>query len=118
MSDLEYPMTAERWRDWRGQEYGQGDRVIYPVQQGSSSAHVREGVILDLFHVRRDKDWRWARITEEELYGGSDWDEIEYRIVVRVTGGSRSGLEPGKVVTLRKRDHVTLIHRKAREGSG
>jgi hypothetical protein len=103
---------AARWTDWRGQEYGVGDTILYPCGQGSSSAYTREGVILGMFHVARDEHYRWKPVTEEEAAGLDRWSK-QARLIVQVTG-DQTGLrdeQRGKAVTLLKREHVVLIAR-------
>ncbi|TDB90942.1 hypothetical protein E1264_03815 [Actinomadura sp. KC216] len=90
--------------DWRGNEYGVGDLVLYPRMSGRS-CEVREARVLDIWQVHYD-DYKWKRWTGEgpepmkTVFDG--WDDdgnrvdkevsaLETRIKLRPTGRSSRG---------------------------
>jgi hypothetical protein len=68
-----------RLTDWRGNEYGVGDTVIYPRQSGRS-VEVKEAVVLDISKFYRDSDWNWQRMPEEGLTVGNPETEIRVKV--------------------------------------
>lgn len=112
-----YALTGTRWTDWLGSDYGQGDTIMYPTSEGSSSARMIMGVVLDLYHVKygSEADWKWTRITEaeaaERLLKDPRSRHTAARIVVGVTAEQHGYASRSKPALLMKNDHVTLVKR-------
>ena len=55
-----------RVTDWRGNEYGVGDRVVYGRMSGRS-VEMQEGVVLDIWETYQDREnYKWRRLAEGE----------------------------------------------------
>jgi hypothetical protein len=97
-----------RLTDWRGNEYGVGDTVIYPRQAGHS-VEVKEGVVTDITKFYRDSDYNWQRMPEECLTVGNPKTEI--RVKVQPSRSSRFTYwgEEYKPATLTNIENITLM---------
>lgn len=114
-----------RETDWRGNEYGVGDLVIYARMSGRCVEMV-EARVLDIWRVFRNDDWKWERLPDGTRspklkgtwnYETRSYDDIqdpddELRVKLQPTGkGSRfrSYTEEFKPVTLTITENVTKI---------
>jgi hypothetical protein len=100
-----------RLTDWRGNEYGVGDKVIYGRMSGRS-VEMQEAVVAEIYRAYQDNEtYKWKRLAEDDeipfmrIYQQlgpdprGDWGylptgdpvEITVRVRVQPTGkGSRS----------------------------
>jgi hypothetical protein len=117
-AEREGAREGTRWTDWRGNEYGIGDVIAYPQDQGSSSAYIVVARALDLWHERQgdgSSGWQWKRITEEKWAALSEKDRHPHqgctRPRIKVEVLDREGHWPRKnpVTTLHKDTHVILL---------
>lgn len=80
-----------RLTDWRGNEYGIGDTILYPVSRGSSSAYLNEGTVLEYVPAE-----------------GEGYFDKGASLRVRPTRSSRFGT-PSRVVTLTNFSSITAV---------
>lgn len=93
-----------RLTDWRGNEYGVGDTVIYGRQSGRC-VELQEGVVVDIWRVYQNNSYKWVRLEDnEEPPVGTNYagevikNKITTRVKIQPSGnGSRNfGLPPSK----------------------
>lgn len=88
--------------DWRGNEYGVGDTVLYPRVDGRS-AEMAEGVVKEIYVAFYDHDdYKWKRLGEGGVppmrerwnHGSLCYEEVpaesETRVVIEQTRSARS----------------------------
>lgn len=74
-----------RLTDWRGNEYGPGDRVIYAAMSGRCVTMV-EADVIEIWRVYRNEDWEWERLPVESLVPD---DKTELRVALQPVNSSR-----------------------------
>lgn len=98
-----------RLTDWRGNEYGIGDLVLYPRMSGRS-CEMQEGTVTSVHLVYRDPErWEWKRVADGvEPPEGSDTEE---RVQILPSRSSRDFSRWGKPkpVTLTIVGNVTVL---------
>lgn len=78
-----------RLTDWRGNEYGIGDTVLYPRTSGRS-VEMSEATVADIYHVYYGDNYKWERWDGEgpeptkRVFDG--WDEEGNRKTKEVSG--------------------------------
>jgi hypothetical protein len=86
-----------RLTDWRGNEYGVGDTVLYPRVSGRS-AEISEGTVTDIYQVYYG-DFKWRRWRgegpEPTKFVFDGWDEDGKRKEKEVSAlGTRVQIQP------------------------
>lgn len=112
--------------DWRGNEYGVGDLVLYPRMDGRC-VEIMEARVVDIWRVFRNDNWKWERLPDGERASKmkKEWNretreyvslgipDDELRVKLQPTGaGSRfRHYEEGelKPVTLTVTENVTKL---------
>lgn len=96
----------ERLTDWRGNEYGVGDLIVYATSGGSSGAFITEAEVLA---IEEYPDWReimHLRLLVQPIRDADKWNYDDKKGVAKATSEKNR-----RSVRLTKLGNVTKVER-------
>ena len=94
-----------RMTDWRGKKWDIGSTIVYCTSQGSSSAKMTEAIVQEISDSPNEYDHYPLRV-KVRVTKVSDQYAYKQR---GLTGHSYHEEKIGKVVTLLRTDHITVV---------
>jgi hypothetical protein len=100
---VEYSILRNEYlmKDWRGNFFSVGTRVVYPT----SARKMVEGTVTDIYQVslgvNKDLEWKWIRI-EPGMAEFIDPVHVAWRIIVQLS-------DAGNKVSVTRAESITVI---------